>query len=268
MSGPGCATKVENSLKDVGSVNIDVEAGRVTVISELPWVEIQEKIEKSGRRAVLCGFGGKFFDKVQGISITVNTLFRILTEKSAVAIVKDGVDKIKGVVRFSAANEDTPAIGCVVDGVIDGLKPGFHGIHIHETGDITNGCESLGKHYNPRNSPHGGPHDDENRRHAGDLGNIEANSKGRATFRFNDKIISVYDIIGRSIVVTENADDYGRGKSPDSLVDGSSGTRLACGIIARSAGIFQNFKKICACDGVTLWDERDKPVAGSNRSNL
>lgn len=65
MSGPGCAAKVENSLKDVGSVNIDVEAGRVTVISELPWVEIQEKIEKSGRRAVLCGFGGTFFDNVQ-----------------------------------------------------------------------------------------------------------------------------------------------------------------------------------------------------------
>lgn len=246
MSGPGCAAKLEKSLENVGSVNIDVETGRVTVISELPWVKIQEKIEKSGRRAVLCGFG----------------------EKSAVAIVKDGVDKIKGVVRFSAANEDTPTVGCVVDGVIDGLKPGLHGIHIHETGDITNGCESLGKHYNPRNSPHGGPHDDENRRHAGDLGNIEADSKGRATFRFKDKIISVYDIIGRSIVVTENADDFGRGKSPESQVDGSSGTRLACGIIARSAGIFQNFKKICACDGVTLWDERDKPIAGGSRSNL
>lgn len=42
--------------------------------------------------------------------------------------------------------------------------------------------------------------------------------------------------------------------------------RIACGIIARSAGILQNFKKICACDGVTLWDERDKPLAGVNRS--
>lgn len=42
--------------------------------------------------------------------------------------------------------------------------------------------------------------------------------------------------------------------------------RLACGIIARSAGILQNYKKICACDGVTIWDERDKPLAGGNRS--
>lgn len=44
--------------------------------------------------------------------------------------------------------------------------------------------------------------------------------------------------------------------------------RLACGIIARSAGIFQNFKRICACDGVTIWDEREKPLAGGSRGNF
>lgn len=42
--------------------------------------------------------------------------------------------------------------------------------------------------------------------------------------------------------------------------------RLACGIIARSAGLFQNPKQICACDGVTLWEERDRPLAGKGRS--
>lgn len=33
--------------------------------------------------------------------------------------------------------------------------------------------------------------------------------------------------------------------------------RLACGIIARSSSLFQNTKKICACDGLTIWDERE-----------
>lgn len=41
--------------------------------------------------------------------------------------------------------------------------------------------------------------------------------------------------------------------------------RIACGIIARSAGLFENDKKICACDGVTLWEERDVPLAGPKR---
>lgn len=168
--------------------------------------------------------------------------------------------------RFSSA-EETPA-GCVVDGVIDGLAPGLHGIHVHECGDISRGCESVGNHYNPRNVRHGSPDNSIDKRHAGDLGNINADSDGRAKFRFVDKVISVSEIIGRSIVVTERADDLGCGNNEHSLLDGNSGQRLACGIIARSAGILQNFKKICACDGVTIWDERDKPVAGGNRSNL
>lgn len=36
--------------------------------------------------------------------------------------------------------------------------------------------------------------------------------------------------------------------------------RLTCGIIARSSGLFQNTKKICACDGLTIWDERDQAL--------
>ena len=31
---------------------------------------------------------------------------------------------------------------------------------------------------------------------------------------------------------------------------------IACGIIARSAGLFQNTKTVCACTGKTLWEER------------
>lgn len=147
------------------------------------------------------------------------------------------------------------------------MTPGPHGIHIHECGDLSKGCASLGNHYNPRNTRHGSPENGINERHAGDLGNIIANDEGRAKFRFIDKVLTVSEIIGRSVVVTERADDFGDGSSETSLIDGNTGERLACGIIARSAGILQNFKKICACDGVTIWDERDKPVAGGNRSN-
>lgn len=195
--------------------------------------------------------------------LNYNDLF---AENSAVAIVSNDVNQIKGVIRFSLpANE---AHGCVVDGVIDGLTSGQHGIHIHECGDISNGCKNLGQHYNPRKTRHGSPDNSADQRHVGDLGNIEADSSGRATFRFTDKLVSVGDIIGRSIVVTENADDFGCGNNEQSLIDGNSGAILAFGIIARSAGILQNFKKICACDGVTIWDERDKPAAGSKRSNV
>lgn len=35
-------------------------------------------------------------------------------------------------------------------------------------------------------------------------------------------------------------------------------TRVMCGIVARSAGLFQNKKKVCTCDGITIWDEAAK----------
>lgn len=43
--------------------------------------------------------------------------------------------------------------------------------------------------------------------------------------------------------------------------------RLACGIIARSSGLFENAKRLCECDGVSIWDERNKPVAGPGRQS-
>ncbi|XP_055373259.1 copper chaperone for superoxide dismutase isoform X2 [Condylostylus longicornis] len=244
MGGPKCADKVIKALDGIGKVEVDVNLGRVIVNSTVPWSEIQDKIEKTGRKAVLCGFGGQ----------------------SAVVMINNKERSVKGVVRFSAIDKNSS--GCVVDGVIDGLSPGLHGIHVHECGDLSQDCNSVGDHYNPRNSPHGSPMDPPDKRHAGDLGNIRADDNGRATFRFIDPVLQVWEIIGRSVVISQNEDDLGKGKNDRSRVDGNTGQRLACGIIARSAGILQNYKKICACDGVTIWDERDKPLAGANRSNL
>ena len=63
----------------------------------------------------------------------------------------------------------------VIDGMVDGLSPGLHGLHIHELGDLSAGCASTGGHYNPTGAMHGGPADAV--RHVGDLGNILADEK-------------------------------------------------------------------------------------------
>lgn len=162
-------------------------------------------------------------------------------------------------VRFLQLSEQR----CLIDGTIDGLEPGPHGLHVHTLGDLTRDCLSCGEHYNPFGRQHGGPGDSE--RHVGDLGNIVAGPDGRASFRQEDSQLKVWDVIGRSLVVDAGEDDLGRGDRPLSKRTGNSGERLACGIIARSAGLFQNPKQICACDGVTLWEERDRPIAGKGR---
>ncbi|KAH8370671.1 hypothetical protein KR093_004615, partial [Drosophila rubida] len=242
-----CVDSLRRVLDGMGHIEIDPNEGRVVIQTTAPWSEVQDKIESTGRQAVLSGFGGQ----------------------SAVALINmtgSVVDKtpIQGAVRFTNIAEQQA--GIVVDGVVDGLEPGLHGFHIHESGDVSQGCASVGGHYNPRQSPHGSPQSSSTERHAGDLGNIRADESGRATFRLVDPALEIRDIIGRSVVITAKADDMGRGSNAQSLIDGNSGDRIACGIIARSAGILQNFKRICACDGVTLWDERNKPLAGKERS--
>jgi len=61
--------------------------------------------------------------------------------------------------------------------------------------------------------------------HVGDLGNVLADTTGRATFRKMDKFLKVSDIIGRSLVITKDSDDLGRGDSPESKINGNSGAR-------------------------------------------
>ncbi|RLU22631.1 hypothetical protein DMN91_004909 [Ooceraea biroi] len=246
MTCERCVNAISKSLADLEGIrNIDISLDRGTVIveSDLSYSVIQERIEKTGRRAVLKGYG----DGSSAVSM--------LGGNSGYSI----GNLIKGVIRFA----QTPD-GCIVDGTVDGLSPGEHGMHIHECGDISNGCDSVGEHFNPYNSQHGGPEDDLSKRHVGDLGNILVDATGRATFRSLDKFLKISDIIGRSLIITKDPDDLGKGDDPESKINGNSGTRLACGIIARSSGLFQNTKKICACDGVTIWDERDRARANNH----
>ena len=79
----------------------------------------------------------------------------------------------------------------------------------------SNGCgadpDVLGGHYNPRKTRHGSPVDGGESRHVGDLGNVRAGEGGRADFRFSDRLIKGWDVIGRSVAVAEGRDDLGKG---------------------------------------------------------
>lgn len=85
---------------------------------------------------------------------------------------------------------------------------------------------SAGHHFNPTHQDHGGPHDQN--RHAGDLGNLVAGADGAVNFKLTDSRISLTGpncIVGRSVIVHANADDF------KSQPVGESGPRLACGVI-------------------------------------
>ena len=116
---------------------------------------------------------------------------------------------------------------------LDNLKQGKHGFHIHETGNLSNGCKSCCSHFNPTNSIHGGR--DSKLRHIGDLGNITANKSKKCREVFFDNKIKLrgtkYNIIGRSLVVHEKEDDLGMGGNKESLITGNAGSRIGCAVI-------------------------------------
>jgi len=111
----------------------------------------------------------------------------------------------------------------------------LHGFHIHEFGDLTNGCVTAGKHYNPFNNNHGGP--DSKIRHIGDLGNVQSDADGNAVYDAQDKLVQLWgplSVIGRSCVLHAQTDDLGEGGNDESLRTGNAGARIACGVIGLS----------------------------------
>ena len=135
-------------------------------------------------------------------------------------------DKVKGTILFMQA----PGTTTLIKGTVTGLEPGLHGFHIHEFGDMSKGCESMGGHYNPDGVDHG----DEQEGHVGDLGNITADESGVAKINIvSNRIVLMGDrsIVGRGVVVHADKDDLGQGGDEESLKTGNAGDRLACGVI-------------------------------------
>lgn len=53
---------------------------------------------------------------------------------------------VKGNVTFT---QNACGQNVLVKVFVTGLTPGLHGFHVHEKGDLTNGCASTGGHFNP-----------------------------------------------------------------------------------------------------------------------
>lgn len=137
------------------------------------------------------------------------------------------IGEIRGYVEFIQCTHTTKVVVH-----LDNVPKGYHGFHIHEYGDLRDGCTSTCSHFNPYGTVHGGttkesgPH-----RHVGDLGNIKANSRGKVRQTIYEPTLQLSHIVGRSVVIHENEDDLGEGMFEDSLTTGHSGKRIGCGVI-------------------------------------
>jgi Cu-Zn family superoxide dismutase len=140
-----------------------------------------------------------------------------------------------GGARIGRAVLTQGATGLLIRIEAEGLPPGWHGVHIHATGQCETPFTSAGAHVNHGDpqAPHGllnagGPDD-------GDLPNIFADAAGRVNaevFTTRARIAAegpgqwLWDSDGSSLVIHANADDH------TSQPIGSAGARIACGVMA------------------------------------
>ncbi|XP_047946469.1 copper chaperone for superoxide dismutase, chloroplastic/cytosolic-like isoform X2 [Salvia hispanica] len=143
---------------------------------------------------------------------------------------------IYGVVRLAQVNMELTRI----EANFSGLPPGKHGWSINQFGDLTKGATSTGNIFNPLK--------DENEP-LGDLGTLEVDEKGEAFYSGAKEKLRVVDIIGRSIAVYRSEDKSDEG--------------IAAAVVARSAGVGENYKKLCTCDGTTIWEATDADFVSS-----
>ena len=137
--------------------------------------------------------------------------------------------------------------GVLIRAELSGLPPGWHALHIHETGK----CEppdftSAGGHFNPQDRRHGLV---QAGIHAGDLPNLHAGADGKAMAEMVTGAIrlgqqpaasadgsaaaaapaaDIFDQDGAALVLHAGPDDYRSDPA------GNSGDRIACGVIEQS----------------------------------
>jgi superoxide dismutase, Cu-Zn family len=121
---------------------------------------------------------------------------------------------------------------------LEGLAPGFHGVHVHSVGSCDATTErpftSAGGHLNHTDAAHThGSHD-------GDLPSIYAVSDGGVAMAYaTDRLTveSVLDQDGSAFIVHADPDNFGhipeRYGTPDetTLNTGDAGARIGCGVI-------------------------------------
>jgi len=156
-------------------------------------------------------------------------------EKRAVCLLR-GKEKngIYGIIVIAQPNSEAR---CRFHGKIYNLPPGEHGFQIRTFGDLSRGIKSAGGLYNPHGKTHGSP--DSLKRSVGSLGNIITTDDGteqtETIVHFSDWQVVLSgkeSVIGRSITVHEQADDFGHGRTEMSRIDGNVGDILCSGVIS------------------------------------
>lgn len=145
------------------------------------------------------------------------------TDPEAYALVYGGkeVPGLRGTLYFFPLWEGTLVVADIAElpRSAEDCSQQIFGLHIHEGSICSGDFSGTGNHLNPKNCLH--PH------HAGDLPPLFENHGYSFLICYTDRF-QPEEIIGRTVVIHENPDDFTTQPS------GNSGTKIGCGEIKSS----------------------------------
>ena len=168
------------------------------------------------------------------------SILETFTDKQTTAAGDEGSDReVRGLARMVQVSGSRT----LVDLTVRGVAPGAYRATIREYGDIKDGAKSTGPVWSGSSIGSG-------EQPGGMLGTVHVGEDGRGA-AFVDHGFQIWETIGHAMVLTRQDDGEGVLKNDENTV---------VGVIARSAGMWDNDKTVCSCTGKTLWEERKDEV--------
>ncbi|OJJ81612.1 copper chaperone CCS1 [Aspergillus glaucus CBS 516.65] len=231
MTCDGCVKDISGSLNKIEGINkvdADLKEQLVFIEGTAPPSKIVSAIQDTGRDAILRGSG--------------------TSNSSAVCILETHSNSVSNKIRGLARMVQVSSNMTLVDLTINGLSPGRYWATVRQAGDISQGATSTGGIWEALKSTVLGSETPKEPR--GVFGSVDVDEKGRGNV-FMDRPIAIWEMIGRSMVLSKSKEGPFKREDPDTLV----------GVIARSAGVWDNDKMVCSCSGKNVWQERQEQVS-------
>lgn len=217
---------VLSKLKGIEDTTFSLPTQLLTTTATTPPSQIIAAIQSTGRPAILRGSGNS-----NSAAVCILETPPPLEPPS-----ESEPSPVRGLARLIELSERIT----LLDMTLTGMPKGTYVASIRQTGDISKGVQSMGDVFTGLEA---------NKK--GDLGALEVDSNGRGAL-VGEVDWRVWQMVGRGIMVRKMG-------STEELETESNG--VVMGVVARSAGVWENEKVVCGCSGKTVWEEREEQVS-------
>lgn len=226
MTCKACTNDISGALSKVPgiqSTEFSLPDQLVTTTTTTPPSTIISAIQSTGRTAIIRGTGA-----ANSAAVCI-----LETPPPPTPITEPQPSPVRGLARLIQLSDRIT----LLDLTLTGLAKGTYTASIRQAGDISAGVKSMGGVFTGFDGYK-----------KGELGQLEVDANGRGAL-VGEVDWRVWEMVGRGIVVGKIEADKKGGEND-----------VVVGVIARSAGVWENEKVVCGCSGKTVWEEREEMV--------